>query len=73
MTYNELMDKAHLYFDPEWKGIIKWYPVGVLFCISRMANAKGWDQQVDKEPLQERLTGSKTLDKDCVAAVLSLL
>ena len=73
MTYKELMDKAHLHFDPERKGIIKGYPVGVLFCIGRMADAKGWDQLVDEEPLRERLTGSETLDKGCVAAVLGLL
>ncbi len=73
MTYKELMRKAQLHFDPENKGIIYGYPVRVMLNISLVADDKGWDNPVDVELIRDRLLGNRHLDKDCVAAVLSLL
>ena len=73
MTYRELMDKAQRHFDPQHKGIIKGYPVRVLYCISRMADKSGWDAPVAEDLLRETMTGSEVLDQGCVSAVLGLL
>ena len=73
MTYKELMEKAQQHFDPQQRGIIKGYPVRVLYCISCMADKSGWDEQVAVDTLRETMTGSKVLDQSCVAAVLSML
>ena len=73
MTYKELYQKCFELFDPEKKGMIKGYPVMVLYTTSKIADAEGWDEQVVAETFRERISEKTSLNKDCVAAVLGLL
>ena len=73
MTYKEFYQKCFELFDPKKKGMIKGYPVMGLYTTSKIADAEGWDSQVMVETYRERISEKTSLNKDCVAAVLSLL
>lgn len=70
MTYTELYRKAVAAFDGGKKGI-SGRPVEVLFNVSRLADAQGWDQEVDVARLRSRLSPDY-LDAQSVATVLKL-
>ena len=72
MTYVELYHKAADAFNPSGKGPIIGTSVEVLFNVSRLADAQGWEQQVDADQLRNRLSPDY-LDKQCVGTVLGLL
>lgn len=71
MTYTELYHKAVAAFDNGKKSITG-YPVEVLFKVSRLADAQGWEQQVDADRLRSRLS-SDYLDPHSVSMVLRLV
>ena len=73
MTYKELYQKCWEHFDPDNTGMIKGYPVMVLYTTSKIADAEGWDEQVVAEVFRERISEKKTLNSDCVSDVLGLL
>ena len=70
MTYTELYHKAVEAFDGGKKSITG-RPVEVLFNLSRLADAQGWEQQVDTNRLRSRLSPNY-LDSQSVATVLKL-
>ena len=72
MTYVELYHKAAGAFNPSGNGPIIGYPVEVLYKMSRLADAQGWEQQVDVDQLRGRLS-LDYLDKQCVGTVLAML
>jgi len=71
MTYVDLYHKAIDAFDPAHKGIIKGYPVEVLYKMSRLADKQGWEQPVDTDTLQQRLSADY-LDRESVKTVLGI-
>ena len=71
MTYTGLYHKAVSTFDGGKKRVTG-YPVEVLFNLSRLADAQGWDQQVDTDRLRTRLSPDY-LDAHSVATVLRLV
>ena len=73
MTYKDIMSQAQTAFDPEGRGIITGRPVEVLFCISREADDRGWERQVNVSALQDRLRGNANLDKGSVAVVVDMM
>ncbi len=72
MTYVELYHKAVDAFNPNKDGLIIGYPVEVLYNVSRLDDAQGWEQQVDVKDLRNRLSPDY-LDKQCVGTVLGLI
>ena len=73
MTYKELYQKSWAHFDPEGTGCIKGYPVMVLLNISYVADEDGWDKQIIVTRFREHLIEKKSLNKNCVSAVLEIL
>ena len=72
MTYVDLYHKAIEAFDPEHRGNIQGYPVEVMYKMSRLADAQGWEQPVDTVTLRQRLSADY-LDRDSVTKVLNLI
>lgn len=73
MTYRDVMIKAQALFDPEHRGIITGHPVEVLFCISREADDRGWENKVNATALLDRLSQKTHLDKGSVDAVIGIV